>query len=100
LNVTNDLVREEYPYRPLCSSDRHSINRTIRNEIGKSGCIFPDFDFSSGVEFREKLRNHIKDGNFETYLKCLGPVKFIGIVQKCLHGYDLSSTSLMVRMRP
>ncbi len=75
--ISNDLVREEYPYSPLCSSNAHSINRTIRNEIGKSGCIFPDFDFSSGVEFREKLRDHIKDGNFETYLKYLGPLKFI-----------------------
>jgi hypothetical protein len=74
---SNDLVRQEYPGTPLCSSDAHSWGAWERNEIGRSGCGFPELDFSTAQEFRSTLRKVLSQGDFKTHLRYLGPLKFL-----------------------
>ena len=76
---SNELLKSEYPQKPICSSDTHAVNRWIRKEIGKSGCILSNdiSQMQDGSAIRAYLKQQIISGNFETYLSYLGPIKFI-----------------------
>lgn len=74
---SNDMLEQDYPGRTLCSSDTHAVSPCIRQDIGKSGCVFPNFDFQHSDEFRKKLKSFITNGEFETYLQYVGPINFL-----------------------
>lgn len=76
---SNELVLNEYSKKPLCCSDAHAINKSVRREIGKSGCIFKnEFEIiKDGIKIREYIREQIISGEFITFLSYLRPIKFV-----------------------
>ncbi len=76
---SNELLRNEYPGKPICSSDTHAVNSWIRKEIGRSGCILSDGirQMQDGRMIRTYLKQQIVSGNFQTYLSYLDPIKFM-----------------------
>ncbi|RMF54979.1 hypothetical protein D6745_03535 [Candidatus Woesearchaeota archaeon] len=65
--ISDELVQQEYPGKPLANSDAHGIDSRTRREIGRSGNIFSLDKEPVGEELRNELRQAIVSGNFRTY---------------------------------